>query len=96
MIAAAALLLSGVGAFALETCTPVETAPGIKAVPAGCNKFGQAANASKSAAKIAAKPAPTAKPSVLFPGAAPGSITRFDDVEVRVGGQVRFEMGAGR
>ena len=92
MIAAALLLFSGAGALARETCAPVETAPGIKSIPAGCNKFGKSPDAPKNTAK----PAPSAKPSALFPGSTPGSITKFGDTEVRIGGQVRYEFGAGR
>lgn len=96
MIAAAALLVSGMSAHALETCAPVETAPGIKSIPAGCNKFGKAPDAPKNAAKPVPKPAQMAKPSSLFPGTNPGSIKMFGDTEVRIGGQVRYEFGAGR
>lgn len=99
----AVLLFAGSHAYA-QDCKPVETAPGIKSVPAGCNKIshprdgvartGSIAPAPKAAP--APKPLPAAKPSALFPGAAPGSIAKFGDTEVRIGGSVRYEYGYGR
>jgi hypothetical protein len=92
-LAAAALLSMGTAALAQDSCTPVETAPGIKSIPAGCNKVRQARSG-----QIAPVPksTPDAKPSALFPGTAPGSIAKYGDTEVRVGGSVRFEYGYGR
>jgi hypothetical protein len=96
-LAAAALLSMGTAALAQDSCTPVETAPGIKSIPAGCNKVRQA-RTGQTAPQIAPSPksTPDAKPSALFPGTAPGSIAKYGDTEVRVGGSVRFEYGYGR
>lgn len=92
-LAAAALCVMGRAALAQDSCKPVETAPGIKAIPAGCNKLSQL----KTGAAVAApKAAPAAKPSGLFPGSSPGSVTKFGDTEVRIGGSVRYEYGYGR
>ena len=55
-----------------------------------------APDAPKNAAKPVPNPAQMAKPSSLFPGTNPGSIKMFGDTEVRIGGQVRYEFGAGR
>jgi hypothetical protein len=98
LLAAAALCLLGVPVAAQDSCRPVETAPGIKSVPSGCNKFtGQPPAGNRAASALpGGKAAPAGKPSALFPGAAPGTITMFGDTEVRIGGQVRVEYGAGR
>lgn len=104
-LAAAALLSMGTIALAQDSCSPVETAPGIKSIPAGCNKVRQARTgqttpqgAPQTAPQTAPLPksTPDTKPSALFPGAAPGSIAKYGDTEVRVGGSVRFEYGYGR
>lgn len=88
------LLLASATAHAQDSCKPVETAPGIKSVPAGCNKARH--DVTGSVARPAApsqKPgAPTPKPSALFPGENPGSIMKFGDTEVRINGRVRYEM----
>ena len=98
----AALLCASVGwatglangrAWADEACKPVETAPGIKAIPAGCNALRANQQARTAAAKSRAAPA---QPSVLFPGAAPGSISQFGGTEFRVNGQVRIDYGFSR
>lgn len=76
-----------------DACKPIETAPGIKMVPAGCNALA----APKQARPVAAKPrAPAAKPSALFPGTAPGSISQFGGTEFRINGQVRVDYGYSR
>jgi hypothetical protein len=92
-LAAFALVSLGTVALAQDSCRPVETAPGIKSVPAGCNKVRQARTGQAAPAPPSA---PAAKPSALFPGTAPGSIAKFGDTEVRVGGSVRYEYGYGR
>ncbi len=92
-LAAAALVSMGSVALAQDSCTPVETAPGIKSVPAGCNKVRQVR---AGQAPAVPKAAPDAKPSALFPGTSPGSIRKFGDTEVRIGGSVRYEYGYGR
>lgn len=92
-LAACALLVSAGAAFAQDPCKPVTTAPGIKAVPAGCNKFTGHGDATGSIAKPGA---PAAKPSALFPGASPGSIVKFGETEVRMNGRVRYDFGYGR
>ena len=91
-LAACALLCGVENARAQDPCKPVETAPGIKSVPAGCNKF----LGVKAAAPANMPGAPAAKPSALFPGAAPGSVAKFGETEVRMNGRVRYEFGVGR
>lgn len=91
LLGACALLLGGAPALA-QDCKPVETAPGIKSVPAGCNKFMN----KDVTGTIPKNSAPAARPSTLFPGAAPGSVTKFGDTEVRINGRVRFEAQMSR
>lgn len=91
--AAFCLLGLGATAHAQDSCKPVETAPGIKSVPAGCNKVRQdVTGALAKSGPAAAKPGmPAQKPSGLFPGEAPGSIMKFGDTEVRINGRARFD-----
>lgn len=91
--AAFALLAVSMPALAQDSCKPVETAPGIKSVPAGCNKVRHdvTGTVAKPAAPTSKPGASAPQPSALFPGAAPGSIMKFGDTEVRINGRVRYE-----
>ena len=93
LIIAMMLCASAGWALANDACKPIETAPGIKAIPAGCNALRAKEPSRKTAAKSRAAPA---QPSVLFPGAAPGSISQFGGTEFRVNGQVRIDYGYSR
>ncbi len=100
LCAACGLLAMSMPALAQDSCKPVETAPGIKSVPAGCNKVRHdvtgtvakpALPSQKPGAPVPKAPPPAPKPSALFPGEAPGSIMKFGDTEVRINGRVRYE-----
>ena len=87
------LLVASATAHAQDSCKPVETAPGIKSVPAGCNKVRQdvTGTVTKPGSAVPKPGTTNPKPSALFPGETPGSIMKFGDTEVRINGRARFD-----